>query len=79
MANQSLVLEGGLFGGRQSGQKCGDVDESMSDYGNHPFLARFFKKSLFTNMKESARNFLVAQHVTKYSRDKNIHDGNHYV
>ena len=79
MSKQLLVLEGGRLEGCQSGRKCGDVDESMSHYGNHPFLARFFKKSLFTNMKESARNFLVAQHVTKYSRDKNIHDGNHYV
>ena len=46
---------------------------------NHPFLARFFKKSLFINMKESTRNFLVALHVTEYSRGKNIPDGNHYV
>ena len=27
------------------------------------------------NMKESIRNFLVAQHVTKNSRGKNIHYG----
>ena len=33
MSKQPHVHEGGRFGGRQSGRKCGDVDESMSDYG----------------------------------------------
>ena len=33
MSKQPPVCEGGRFGGRQSGRKCGDVDESMSDYG----------------------------------------------
>ena len=31
--NQPPIHEGGCFRGRQSGRKCGDVDESMSDYG----------------------------------------------
>ena len=33
MSNQPLVREGGRFEGRQSGRKCGDVDESMSNHG----------------------------------------------
>ena len=33
MSKQPPVCEGGRFGGRQSGRKCGDVDESMSDHG----------------------------------------------
>ena len=34
MSKQPHVREGGRFRGRQSGRKCGDVDESMSDHGS---------------------------------------------
>ena len=33
MSKQPPVCEGGRFGGRQSGRKCGDVDDYLSDYG----------------------------------------------
>ena len=33
MSKQPLVYEGGRFGGRQSGRKCGDVDDYLSDHG----------------------------------------------
>ena len=39
MSDQPYVHEGGRLGGRQSGRKCGDVDESMS---NHGTFVRYF-------------------------------------
>ena len=33
MSDQPLVHEGGRLGGRQSGRKCGDVDDYLSDHG----------------------------------------------
>ena len=33
MSKQPPVCEGGRFGGRQSGRKCGDVDDYLSDHG----------------------------------------------
>ena len=33
MSKQPPDCEGGRFGGRQSGRKCGDVDDYLSDYG----------------------------------------------
>jgi len=35
MSNQPLVHDVGRLGRRQIGRICGDVDESMSDHGNH--------------------------------------------
>ena len=35
MSKQPPVCEGGRFGGRQSGRKCGDVDDYLSDHGTH--------------------------------------------
>ena len=35
MSKQPPVCKGGRFGGRQSGRKCGDVDESMSEHGTY--------------------------------------------
>ena len=34
MSDQPIVHEGGRLGGRQSGRKCGDVDDYLSDHGN---------------------------------------------
>ena len=39
MSKQPSVLKGGHFEGRQSGQKWGDVDESMSDHGTYTIRA----------------------------------------
>ena len=33
MSKQPPVREGGRFGGRQSGRKCGDVDDYLSEHG----------------------------------------------
>ena len=40
VSNQPPVHEGGRFRGRQSGRKCGDVDESMSDHGTYLFFRK---------------------------------------
>ena len=40
MSNQPLVHKGGRLRGRQSGRKCGDVDESMSDHGTYLFFRK---------------------------------------
>ena len=34
MSNQPLVHKGGRLRGRQSGRKCGDVDDYLSEHGN---------------------------------------------
>ena len=34
MSKLPPVREGGRFGGRQSGRKCGDVDDYLSDHGS---------------------------------------------
>ena len=38
MSKQPPVCEGGRFGGRQSGRKCGDVDDYLSDHGKTEVL-----------------------------------------
>ena len=58
MSDQPLVHEGGRLGGRQSGRKCGDVDDYLSDHGN-PFsqkIARFRKNNL--DVKAEQNSFL---------------------
>ena len=37
MSKQPPVCEGGCFEGCQSGRKCGDVDDYLSDHGR-PYL-----------------------------------------
>ena len=45
MSKQPPVCEGGRFGGRQSGRKCGDVDDYLSDHGISNCYACLFQQS----------------------------------
>ena len=45
MSDQPLVHEGGRLGGRQSGRKCGDVDDYLSDHGISNCYACLFQQS----------------------------------
>ena len=40
ISNQPPIHEGGRFRGHQSGRKCGDVDESMSDHAMSIVVAK---------------------------------------
>ena len=40
MSDQPLVHEGGRLEGRQSGRKCGDVDDYLSDHGKGPITIK---------------------------------------